>query len=148
MPTPPSPTPTVATTDTSLDEAIASLQTELNRLDRVTAAELGVGSAEDLQMLRLLASQGPMRVGQIAAVRAAGKATVSARLDRLEQRGLVGRERDPADRRAVTVTLTALGTSKAAASRSARAQRLRAVDDTRHTRSVHAIVAALRQHDT
>ena len=141
------PTTTRTPADTSLDEAIASLQTELNRLDRVTADGLAVGRAEDLQILRLLAAQGPMRVGRIAAVRAAGKATVSARIDRLEQRGLVVRERDPADRRAVTVTLTALGTTQATASRVVRAQRLRAVDDPRHTRAVHAIVTALQQHD-
>ena len=36
------PTTTRTPADTTLDEAIASLQTELNRLDRVTADELAV----------------------------------------------------------------------------------------------------------
>jgi DNA-binding MarR family transcriptional regulator len=129
---------------TDLDSAIAQLQTELNRQDRTIAAELGVGSAEDVQMLRLLATTGPMRVGHIAGIRSAGKATVSARVDRLERNGFVTRERDRADRRAVTVALTALGESKAAASRSTRRERLRPISDTRHTAVINEIIAALR----
>jgi DNA-binding MarR family transcriptional regulator len=133
--------------DNNLDGAIADLQTELNRLDRAAAEALEVGSAEDLQILRLLDTYGPLRVGRIATIRSAGKATVSARVDRLEQRGLVTRERDVDDRRAVTVALTSLGRSKAAASRSTRRKRLGRIADTDHTRVITAIVAALRSED-
>jgi DNA-binding MarR family transcriptional regulator len=131
-----------------LDGAIALLQTELNRLDRTAATELGVGSAEDLQMLRLLATTGPMRIGRIARVRSAGKATVSARIDRLERRGLVTRERDRSDRRAVSVTLTALGESKARASRSTRQDRLGPITDAHRTDVINEIVEALRGEDS
>lgn len=127
-----------------LDDAIALLQTELNRLDRSAAAQLGVGSAEDLQMLRLLASEGPLRVGRLAEIRSAGKATVSARIDRLERRGLVRRERDPVDRRAVTVTLTTAGAAQADASRTTRRARLEPINDARRTKAITDIVAALR----
>ncbi|MEZ5246891.1 MAG: MarR family transcriptional regulator [Acidimicrobiales bacterium] len=138
---------TATTSHTDLDTAIAQLQTELNRQDRIIAAQLGIGSAEDVQMLRLLATTGPMRIGQIADVRSAGKATVSARVDRLERDGLVTRARDGVDRRAVTVALTALGESKAEASRSTRLDRLRPLGDAHHTAVVSEIVAALRGAD-
>lgn len=85
------------------------MQTTLNRIDRETAVEMGVGSAEDIQMLRLVAGQGPMRVGTLAKLRGASTATASARLNRLEARGLVARERLSGDRRAVEVTLTSEG---------------------------------------
>ena len=135
---------TTPETQTDLDDAIALLQTELNRLDRAAADDLDVGSAEDLQILRLLATFGPMRVGRIADVRSAGKATVSARVDRLERKDLLSRDRDPGDRRAVVVGLTPLGRSKAAASRTTRRDRLRPISDARHAETVTAIVAALR----
>ncbi|MDW3217175.1 MAG: MarR family transcriptional regulator [Acidimicrobiales bacterium] len=109
-----------------LDTAIADLQTELNRIDRVDAARQGVGSMEDLQVLRLLHAQGPQRVGAIATMRAAGKATVSARIDRLEQKGLVSRDRIPGDRRGVVCALTPEGRTVATRSRKLRRRLLAA----------------------
>lgn len=132
------------TTPAELDAAIADLQTELNRLDRRTADDLGVGTAEDLQMLRLLESLGPLRVGQIASIRAAGKATVSARIERLERRGLVTRERDPSDRRAVSVTLTQLGRSTAIESRMTRLEQLKSVAAKNQITAIRTLIAALQ----
>ncbi len=99
---------------------VAELQTELNRADRATAAELNVGGSEDLQILRLLLAAGPLRVTDLARQRLSSLATASARMDRLEKRGLVVRERIPDDRRAVVVRLTSRGEESAVASRSAR----------------------------
>ena len=99
---------------------VAELQTELNRADRATAAELDVGGSEDLQILRLLLFAGPLRVTDLARRRLSSLATASARMDRLEKRGLVVRERIPDDRRAVVVRLTSQGEQSAVASRSAR----------------------------
>jgi len=99
---------------------VAELQTELNRADRATATELDVGGSEDLQLLRLLLSDGPMRVSDLARRRLISIATTSARLDRLEKRGLIVRERIPADRRAVVARLTDRGEQAAVESRSAR----------------------------
>ncbi len=110
----------------SVERILAHLQTEINRLDRLAAATLQVGSAEDLQVLRLLLGSGPMRVGEIAATRCSSVANISARLDRLERRGLVVRERPPGDRRAVVAVLSDEG--KAAAERS-RCERLAALEE-------------------
>lgn len=92
-----------------LEAALASMQTTLNRIDRETALEMGVGSAEDIQVLRLVAGQGPIRVGVLAQLRGTSAATASARLNRLEERGLVVRERLAGDRRAVEIVLTPAG---------------------------------------
>jgi len=100
--------------------AVAELQTALNRADRAMAEELGVGAAEDLQVLRLLLAEGPLRVGDLAKRRSSSVATASARLDRLEKRGLVIRERTPDDRRAVVVRLSAIGKRAATKSRTRR----------------------------
>jgi DNA-binding MarR family transcriptional regulator len=103
-----------------LADAVAALQTELNRADQAAATENDVGSAEDLQVLRLLLGTGPLRVGELARRRHVSVATASARLDRLEKRGLVVRERVPDDRRAVWARLTDTGRAVAAGSRDAR----------------------------
>ena len=96
--------------------AVAALQTELNRADREQAAELRVGGAEDLQVLRLLASAGALRVGEIARRRSVSLTTASGRLDRLERKGLIVRERRADDKRAMVALLTETGAAAAGAS--------------------------------
>lgn len=109
-----------------LAAAVAELQTVLNRSDRSTAAELEIGSAEDLQVLRLLLT-GPLRVGELARLRGASVTTASGRLDRLEKRGYVRKERIPGDRRAMVVTLTDDGRGIAEASTESRRAALRPI---------------------
>ena len=129
---------------TALAAAIATLQTELNRADREAAARLGVGGAEDIQVLRLLLDEGPTRVSGLARRRGASAATVSARLDRLERRGLVRRERLPDDRRAVVATLTSSGRDAATTSRAERHDRLRGVADGFPLADLECLITALQ----
>ena len=130
-----------------LDTAIADLQTELNRIDRLEAEHHGVGSMEDLQVLRLLLALGPQRVGGLAAMRAASKATVSARVDRLERRGLVERERIPGDRRGVVCVLTADGRAAAVRSRRRRRRLLAAADLGVDPARIEALADSLREYE-
>lgn len=130
-----------------LDTAIADLQTELNRIDRADADRQGVGSMEDLQVLRLLLAQGPQRVGAIARMRAASKATVSARIDRLERRGLVTRERISGDRRGVVCALTPQGRASAQRSLRQRRELLAGVHRGIDPSHLEDLVATLRRHD-
>lgn len=129
----------------ALAESVARLQTELNRADRAMASELGVGAAEDLQVLRLLLALGPLRIGDLAKRRWASVATASARLDRLERRGLIIRERTPLDRRAVVARLTDAGERAAVASREARLAALQPVADVVPLERLEALVDALAQ---
>ena len=113
----------------ALATAVADLQTELNRADRAIADELGFGAAEDLQVLRLLLAEGPLRVSDLARQRLASLSTASARLDRLEKRGLVVRERVANDRRAVVARLSEAGENAAAKSRAVRLKALGSIAD-------------------
>lgn len=126
-----------------LNAVVAELQTELNRIDRLSAASLQVGSAEDLQVLRLLLANGAQRVGEIAARRCSSVATVSARLDRLERRGLVVRERLPDDRRAVVAKLTETGLATAKNSSRDRTTTLRRLSPGFPTDELQALVEVL-----
>lgn len=122
---------------------VAELQTELNRADRATAAELSVGGSEDLQILRLLLSDGPLRVTDLARRQLTSLATASARLDRLEKRGLIARERIPDDRRAVVVHLTGRGERSAVESRSARLAALAPITNGFPTDDLRRLIDAL-----
>lgn len=134
-------------TDSSerLELALAHLQDELNAADRETARNLGVGSADDLQILRTLAADGPQRVGSLARSRRSSKATVSARLDRLEKRGLISRERLVEDRRSVAATLTETGAAAAATSRAARIAAVRAAGRTPAPATLLALASAVAE---
>jgi DNA-binding MarR family transcriptional regulator len=66
-------------------------------------------SATDTWLLGAIVEQAPLRVGDLAVWQGVDKSTVTPQLRRLEERGLVSRRPDPADRRAVLVSATARG---------------------------------------
>jgi DNA-binding MarR family transcriptional regulator len=71
--------------------------------NQAVSARVGLG-ATDAQFLNLLALNGPMTPGQLAAVTGLTTGSVTGVLDRLERAGYARRERDPHDRRRVLVT--------------------------------------------
>ena len=131
-----------------LATTVADLQTALNRADRAMADELGVGAAEDLQVLRLLLTDGPLRVGQLARRRWSSIATASARLDRLEKRGLLVRERMPDDRRAVVARLTTSGRRAATESSRLRLAALSPMATGFPTDELRRLIDALNRHQS
>lgn len=76
--------------------------------------QCGVSGAQ-LWIMAELADQGGMRVGALARTLAIHQTTTSNLLDDLVKRGLVRKQRDPDDQRAVLVTLTAAGSALLAA---------------------------------
>jgi DNA-binding MarR family transcriptional regulator len=81
---------------------------ELNGLSasffRAAAARIGV-TITDMQVIESLASTGPTTAGQLAELTGLTTGAITGMLNRLEEAGLVRRERDPDDGRRVIVRL-------------------------------------------
>lgn len=94
-------------------ELLGELARELRQLNafsasffRAAAARLGV-TVTDMQVIESLASSGPMTAGQLADLTGLTTGAITGMLNRLEEAGLVRRERDPEDGRRVIVQLSA-----------------------------------------
>lgn len=90
-----------------LGELARELQ-QLNGLSasffRAASARIGV-TVTDMQVIESLASTGPMTAGQLADLTGLTTGAITGMLNRLEEAGLVRRERDPEDGRRVIVQL-------------------------------------------
>lgn len=95
---------------------IAALEAAVHRvLDHLAAelSDLGLRQAE-INLLAQLQPSAPRSVGALAAATGQRPSTLTGVLDRLEQRHLVRRRINPADRRSFTIELTARGARAAA----------------------------------
>ena len=95
---------------------IAALEAAVHRvLDHLAAelSDLGLRQAE-VNVLAQLEPGRPRSVGELAAATGQRPSTLTGVLDRLEQRRLVRRRVNPADRRSFTIALTASGERAAA----------------------------------
>ncbi|MEM6955855.1 MAG: MarR family transcriptional regulator [Myxococcota bacterium] len=81
-----------------------ALYAAIDRLDHVVAKAVGL-SRNDLRALNLL-EHGPVRAGEVASSLELTTGAVSSLIDRLENRSLVTRVRDPSDRRVVLIAPT------------------------------------------
>src|SRR5581483_2196827 len=71
---------------------------------RAVAGRIGM-AVTDIQVIELLESIGPMTAGQLADLTGLTTGAITGMLNRLEETGLVRRERDPNDGRRVIVQL-------------------------------------------
>ncbi len=105
---------------------------ELSRLLRGQATAAGL-SITALSVLRRLAESGPCRITDLAGKEAVTQPSLTALADRLAERGLTERGPDPADGRAVLVSITSAGRDLLAEVRGGRAavlaQHLDSMDD-------------------
>jgi DNA-binding transcriptional ArsR family regulator len=76
----------------------------LQLLGQLAAERIGI-NVTDLNCLNIVALGGPMTAGDLARATGLTTASITGVIDRLEGGGYVRRERDPADRRRVMVTL-------------------------------------------
>jgi DNA-binding MarR family transcriptional regulator len=93
------------------EDVLRSLRRIIRAVDlysRKLVTQMGL-SGPQLICLRQLASQGPMQTSHLADAVNLSSATVCGILNRLEQRGLVIRERQQDDRRRVLVSLSEAG---------------------------------------
>jgi DNA-binding MarR family transcriptional regulator len=110
------------------------LELSVTRLAHVLLRGSGSGlSRTAASVLHRLASAGPQRVTELAAFESIAQPSATALVGRLEAQGLVARADDPADRRAVLVSVTPAGEAVLRERRAARAEvlgaRLASLDD-------------------
>ena len=94
--------PTIAELADQVQGQLVAMIAQIVLFNHAVSASLGLG-ASDSQFLTLVQSRGPMTPGQLAAATGLTSGTVTGVIDRLEKVDLVGRERDPVDRRKVLV---------------------------------------------
>jgi DNA-binding MarR family transcriptional regulator len=106
-----------------VEEAFAGFvaRSSLPRLRDRISAEVGAGvDVAGLHMLARIGSSGPLRATYLAERSGLDVSTVSRRIAELEDAGLVARTRDPDDRRARILQVTAKGRRVLATFRKAR----------------------------
>lgn len=103
----------------AVEAAVSAIQRWLTRPDvrRAMATGSQVLSATESWLLRRIAERGPVRMSELARWQNVDRSTMTVQIDRLQQRGLVQRAPDIADRRVVLVSLTDAGRHAHARSR-------------------------------
>ena len=94
-----------------LIERLVELVEQMNHAMHCTPSDGGDGLDLTFQQLRVLALlfEGPQRMGNIAKYMGSIMSSATSIIDRLVEKGLVGRSIDPEDRRAVICQLTEAG---------------------------------------
>lgn len=87
---------------TQIKDSLRDLRNQLSVLNRQVGLHLDLKDV-DLDCLDLVSRHGPLSPTALARRAGLHPATMTGILDRLERAGWIARERDPADRRAVTV---------------------------------------------
>jgi len=100
---------TVLDADREIAQALLGLMPLMGRLAHGVARERGTLTFERSRILWPLVLGGPMRAGELAQQCHLGRPTLTELVDGLVDEGLVRREEDANDRRAVVLTLTAHG---------------------------------------
>jgi DNA-binding MarR family transcriptional regulator len=126
-----------------------ALESSITRLAHVLLREAGHGlSRTAASVLHRLATAGPQRITELADWESVAQPTMTTLVGRLEAQGLVRRDPDPADRRAVLVAVTTRGEETVDLRRRARAValdvRLERLDDDERARLRYAVPALVR----
>jgi DNA-binding MarR family transcriptional regulator len=87
----------------AIKESLRELSVQLSLLNHRVGARLDLKDV-DLDCLDLVARYGPLSPSTLARRAGLHPATMTGILDRLERAGWISRDRDPADRRAVTIS--------------------------------------------
>ena len=94
------------TTDALISLRRIQRRTELYARSLAQSADLSVSQ---LKVMQLLASHDAATPRELVRMTALSNASITSLIDKLEARGMVGRRKDPADRRKVVLALTETG---------------------------------------
>lgn len=111
--------------------------------NQAVAQRVGLG-VSDGQVLSLLNLNGPVSAGELARLTGLATGTVTGVVDRLERAGFVTREKDPADRRRVVVTVVPAGLATMAGHYTEQGEALRRVLERRGPEELGVIAQFLR----
>jgi DNA-binding MarR family transcriptional regulator len=108
--------------DIDLDmEVVARFRVAIARVSRQLRQQAGAGLSPTLHsMLITIAVHGPLSLSELAAREQVAPPTVTKVLAKLDDQGLVEKERGPTDRRVTLVSLTEAGTARLEESRTRR----------------------------
>lgn len=135
----------IATTDTATSGMdVARFRLAIVRLARKQRQQAGTGLTPSLQSaLAMIDVQGPLTLGELAAVEQIAPPTITRIVSKLEEMGLVARTADPEDGRVTRVDVTADGHRQLAESRERRDVWLRQRLDDLAPDDLAALVAAI-----
>jgi DNA-binding MarR family transcriptional regulator len=141
-------TETGALPDESDADLVEAFLTASRVLVAVAARSLAAGDAEitlpQHRALVLLASRGPQRMIDLAALLGVNSSTATRHCDRLQRRGLIQRDPAPDDRRAVRISLTEAGRRLVRQITDARRREISRILHAMPAQSRPPLVAALR----
>jgi DNA-binding MarR family transcriptional regulator len=136
------------TTQQSESELVEDLRLAIMRLARRLRQQAEADVTPSMLSALSTLERAPRTLGELAEAERVTPPTMTRIVVRLEERNLVAREQDPADRRIARIRLTSDGRRLIARNRSRKnaylARRLRALDDTR-PEDVAAAVALLER---
>jgi DNA-binding MarR family transcriptional regulator len=129
-------------TTTDLADRLHSAAIHLLRLVAREDLESGLGGPS-LSALSVIVFAGPMSLGRLAEAECVRPPTMTRTVQGLEAAGLVRRQADPSDRRAVLLSATAKGKRTLHAARRRRVKRLAGALADLPARDVHRLKAAV-----
>lgn len=111
--------------DDQLNDIASGLHEAAGRMLRMARREPAPISLPGLSALSVLASRGPVSLGELAAAGQVKAPTMSRIVEALVKEGLATREADPVDRRKVRIAATEAGSGRLQAGRDGRVRALR-----------------------
>jgi DNA-binding MarR family transcriptional regulator len=129
----------------ALTHELIDLSIAIDLIGQATAGRLGINQT-DLICLDLLARQGPMGAGRLAAALGLTTAAISAMATRLEAGGYAYREMDPNDRRRVLLHASESGAAQAFSLFDGLYQASAALNATYRQRDLRLLIDLLRRY--
>ena len=129
--------------DAASADVPARLAFATGRLNRRLRSAGGGLSHGLLSALATVSKQGPLRLAELAQLETVSAPSTTRLVAELEGKGLVTRATDPADGRAILISITPTGIETIAAARAARAAMIAQLFESLEPQEVAAVTAAL-----
>ena len=130
-------------TDAASADVPARLAFATGRLNRRLRSAGGGLSHGLLSALATVSKQGPLRLAELSQLESVSAPSTTRLIAELEGKGLVTRATDPADGRAILISITPTGVETIAAARAARAAMVAELFESLEPKEIAAITAAL-----